>query len=151
MKFRESLQSGHCPVQKSLPRKAELTWKVRRYLWRGWLNFNIRDFRPFFIIIFKSKILISRLEILVHPLCNKKSSVCSVKILTNLLWLLIEKLALPQSHFIAAGIVPNKKINEVSDHWNSTQTHAEKNSTHFWILSNECSINDFRKYYVLSL
>ena len=65
-KFTEPLQSCCCPVQKNLPRKAELAWQVSRYLWRGLLNFKIKDSRPFFTIIFKSKILIPRLEILVH-------------------------------------------------------------------------------------
>ena len=34
--------------------------------WRGLLNFKIKDSKPFFTIIFKSKILISRPDILVH-------------------------------------------------------------------------------------
>ena len=38
----EPLQSCCCPVQKNLSRKAELAWKVSRYLWRGWWNFKIK-------------------------------------------------------------------------------------------------------------
>ena len=54
-----------CPVQKNLPRKAELTWQASRYLSRGSLIFKIKNSRPLFTIIFKSKIPTSRLEILV--------------------------------------------------------------------------------------
>jgi hypothetical protein len=32
LKFTEPLQSCCCPVQKNLPRKAELAWQVSRYL-----------------------------------------------------------------------------------------------------------------------
>jgi hypothetical protein len=32
LKFQDGLQSCCCPVQKNLPRKAELAWQVRRYL-----------------------------------------------------------------------------------------------------------------------
>ena len=32
LKFHDSLQSCCCPVQKNLPRKAELAWQVSRYL-----------------------------------------------------------------------------------------------------------------------
>ena len=35
LKFTEPLQSYCCPVQKNLPRWAELVWQVSRYLWRG--------------------------------------------------------------------------------------------------------------------
>ena len=33
--FHKTLQSCWRPVQKNLPTKAELTWQVSRYLWRG--------------------------------------------------------------------------------------------------------------------
>ena len=33
LKFTEPFQSCWCPVRKKLPRKAELAWKVSRYLW----------------------------------------------------------------------------------------------------------------------
>ena len=58
LKFYQPLQSCCCPVQKSLPRKAELAWQVSRYL------FKIKNSRPLFIIIFKPKMLVSRSEIL---------------------------------------------------------------------------------------
>ena len=32
LKFHDGLQSCCCPVQKNLPRKAELAWQVSRYL-----------------------------------------------------------------------------------------------------------------------
>ena len=41
LKFHVPLQSCCCPVQKNLPRKAELAWLVSRYLWRGTWNFKI--------------------------------------------------------------------------------------------------------------
>ena len=55
-----------CPVQKNLHRRAELAWLVSRYLWRGTWNFKIFFSRPLFTIIFKPKMVISRLKILVH-------------------------------------------------------------------------------------
>ena len=54
LKFTEPLQSYCCPVQKNLPRKAELARQVSRYLWRGSVDFKKKS-RPFFIIIFKLK------------------------------------------------------------------------------------------------
>ena len=65
LKFHVPLQSCCCPVQKNLPRKAELAWLVSRYLWRGTWNFKIIFSRPLFTIIFKPKMVISRLKILV--------------------------------------------------------------------------------------
>ena len=65
LKFTEPLQSYYCPVQKNLPRKAELAWQVSRDLWRGSVNFEINT-RPLFTIIFKLKNVILELEILVH-------------------------------------------------------------------------------------
>ena len=59
------LQSCCCPVQKNLPRKAELAWMVSRYLWRGTWYFKITFSIPLFTIIFKPKMVISRLKILV--------------------------------------------------------------------------------------
>ena len=41
LKFHDGLQSCCCPVQKNLPRKAELAWQVNRYLWRPPWNFKI--------------------------------------------------------------------------------------------------------------
>jgi hypothetical protein len=41
LKFNDGLQSCCSPVQKNVPRKAELAWQVSRY---G--NFNTRDFSP---------------------------------------------------------------------------------------------------------
>ena len=54
LKLTEPLQSCCCPVQKYLPRMAELAWQLSRYLWRGSVNFKINS-RPFFTIIFKLK------------------------------------------------------------------------------------------------
>ena len=54
LKLTEPLQSYCCPVQKYLPRMAELAWQLSRYLWRGSVNFIINS-RPFFSIIFKLK------------------------------------------------------------------------------------------------
>ena len=48
-------QSCCCPVQKSLPRRAELAWLVSRYLWRGTWNFKITFSRPLFTIILSKK------------------------------------------------------------------------------------------------
>ena len=50
-------------VQKNQPRKAELAWQVSRYPWRGSLNYKIKIFRPLFPMIFRSKMVISRLKI----------------------------------------------------------------------------------------
>ena len=55
LKFSEPLQSCYCPVQKNLPRKAELARQVSRYLWRGSVNFKIKNSRSFFIIISSQK------------------------------------------------------------------------------------------------
>ena len=55
LKFHDGLQSGCCPVQKNLPRKAELAWQVSRYLWRPPWNFKIFFSRPLFIIILSQK------------------------------------------------------------------------------------------------
>ena len=65
----DPLQSCCCPVQKNLPRKAELAWQVSRYLWRDSENFKIKNSRPLFTIIFKSKIV--RLQILVVHLLKE--------------------------------------------------------------------------------
>ena len=51
LKFHDGLQSCCCPVQKNLPRKAELAWQVSRYLWRPPWNFKIIFSRPLFTII----------------------------------------------------------------------------------------------------
>ena len=55
LKFHDGLQSCCCPVQKNLPRKAELAWQVSRYLWRPPWNFKIFFSRPLFIIILSQK------------------------------------------------------------------------------------------------
>ena len=55
LKFHDGLQSCCCPVQKNLPRKAELAWQVSRYLWRPPWNFKIIFSRPLFIIILSQK------------------------------------------------------------------------------------------------
>ena len=52
LKLTEPLQNCCCPVQKYLPRMAELAWQLSRYLWRGSVNFKINS-RPIFSIIFK--------------------------------------------------------------------------------------------------
>ena len=75
LKFYQPLQSCCYPVQKKLPRKAELAWQVSRYLRRGQQNFKIKNSRPFFTIIFSSKMLVSRSEILVH-LFQEFQAVC---------------------------------------------------------------------------
>ena len=54
LKLTEPLQSCCCPVQKFLPRLAELAWQLSRYLWRGSVNFKINS-RPLFTVIFKLK------------------------------------------------------------------------------------------------
>ena len=54
LKLTEPLQSCCCPVQKYLPRMAELAWQLSRYLWRGSVNFKIIS-RPLFTVIFKFK------------------------------------------------------------------------------------------------
>ena len=54
LKLTEPLQNCSCPVQKYLPRMAELAWQLSRYIWRGWVNFKINS-RPLFAIIFKLK------------------------------------------------------------------------------------------------
>ena len=54
LKLTEPLQSCCCPVQKYLPRMAELAWQLSKYLWRGSVNFKINS-RPRFTIIFKLK------------------------------------------------------------------------------------------------
>ena len=54
LKLTEPLQSCCCPVQKYLPRLAELAWQLSRYLWMGSVNFKINS-RPLFTIIFKLK------------------------------------------------------------------------------------------------
>ena len=46
LKFHNGLQNCCCPVQKNLPRKAELAWQVSRYLWRGTEDFEIKKFGP---------------------------------------------------------------------------------------------------------
>ena len=40
LKFHVPFQSCCCPVQKKLPRKAELAWQISRNLWRGSWNFK---------------------------------------------------------------------------------------------------------------
>ena len=55
LKFHVPLQSCCCPVQKNLPRRAELAWLVSRYLWRGAWNFKIIFSRPLFTIILSQK------------------------------------------------------------------------------------------------
>ena len=50
------LQSCCCPLQKNLPRKAELAWLVSRYLWRGTWNFKIIFSRPLFTIILSKNV-----------------------------------------------------------------------------------------------
>ena len=54
LKLTEPLQSCCCPVQKYLPRMAELAWQLSRYLWRGSVNFKINS-RPLSTIICKLK------------------------------------------------------------------------------------------------
>ena len=65
LKFHVPLQSCYGPVQKNLPREAEFAWLVSRYLLRGKWNFKIIFSRPLFTIIFKPKMVISRLKILI--------------------------------------------------------------------------------------
>ena len=54
LKLTEPLQSCCCPVEKCLPRMAELAWQLCRYLWRGFVNFKINSI-PLFTIISKLK------------------------------------------------------------------------------------------------
>jgi hypothetical protein len=61
LKFTKSLQSCCCPVPKNLTIRAELAWQVSRYLCRGSVNFKIKNSRPLFTIIFKSKMVISNI------------------------------------------------------------------------------------------
>ena len=51
MNFTEPLESCCCPVQKYLPRIAELAWQLSKYLWRGSVNFKINS--RLFTIIYK--------------------------------------------------------------------------------------------------
>ena len=51
LKFHVPLQSCCCPVQKNLPRKAELAWLVSRGTW----NFKTFFSRPLFTIILSQK------------------------------------------------------------------------------------------------
>ena len=69
LKLTEPLQSCCCPVQKYLPRLAELAWQLSRYLWRGSVNFKINS-KPRFTIIFKLKTVISWLEIIKRVLAG---------------------------------------------------------------------------------
>ena len=63
LKFYQPLQSFCCPVQKNLPRKAELTSQ----LLKGLVEFqNKKNARQLFTIIFMTKMVDSRPEILVH-------------------------------------------------------------------------------------
>ena len=55
LNFTEPLQSCCCPVQKNLPRKAELAWQISRYLWRGSVNSKIKDSIPLLSIILSKK------------------------------------------------------------------------------------------------
>jgi hypothetical protein len=69
LKFHKLLQSCCCPMQKCLPKKAELAWLVCRYLWRG--SFKIFFSTPLSPWFFsqknsKPKIVVSRVKILVH-------------------------------------------------------------------------------------
>ena len=57
LRFHDGLQSCCCPVQKNLPRKAELAWQVSRYLWRPPLNFKIFFSKTLFTIILCQNIL----------------------------------------------------------------------------------------------
>ena len=57
LRFHDGLQTCCCPVQKNLPRKAELAWQISRYLWRPPWNFKIFFSRPLFTIIFKPKMV----------------------------------------------------------------------------------------------
>ena len=66
LKFTEPLQSCCCPVQKDLPRRAELAWQVSRYLWRGSFNFKIKYSKSLFVIIFKPKLVIELSKSLFH-------------------------------------------------------------------------------------
>ena len=66
------LWNSMCPFRvaaaqcKNLPKKAELAWQDSRYLWSGMWNFKIGFSRPLSTIIFKPKMVISRLLSLVH-------------------------------------------------------------------------------------
>ena len=65
-KLNKSLQSYCCLVQKNWSRKAEWAWQVSRYIsLEGLFNFEIKDSIPFFTIIFKPKMVISRVKSLV--------------------------------------------------------------------------------------
>ena len=47
LKFTEPLQSYCCSVHKNLPRKAELARQVSRYLWRGSVDFKMKNLDHF--------------------------------------------------------------------------------------------------------
>ena len=55
------------PSELLLPRKAELARQASRYLWRGWVDFK-KNLDHFSSTFFKLKMVISRLESLVHLL-----------------------------------------------------------------------------------
>ena len=65
LRFTESLQRYLLTCQANSAFLGRLFCTGQQQLWRGSLNFKI-FFRPLFTIIFKSKMLISRLKILVH-------------------------------------------------------------------------------------
>ena len=89
LKFTEPLQSCCCPVQKNLPRKAELAWQAIQQISLNFREFQNKNSRPLFTIIFKSKMVISRLEILVHLLkvfqlvCMQGRCLCMIKLETR--------------------------------------------------------------------
>ena len=56
LKLHNGLQSCYCPVQKNLPKEAELARQVSRYLWRPPLNFKMIFSKPLFTIILSQKL-----------------------------------------------------------------------------------------------
>ena len=82
LKLTEPLQSCCCPVQKYLPRMAELAWQLSRNLWRGSVNFKINS-TPLFTIIFKLKNVIFRTRDFSPLIPRVLSGVSKVKLITH--------------------------------------------------------------------
>ena len=68
LKFSEPLQRYLLTCQANSAFLDDFFCTGQQQLWRGSLNFKIKKSRPVFTIIFKSKMSILRLEILVHLL-----------------------------------------------------------------------------------
>ena len=66
MKLNKPLQRYLLTCQANSAFPGRFVCTGQQQLWRGLVNFKIKKSRPLFTIIFKSNILVSRPEILVH-------------------------------------------------------------------------------------